>query len=78
MKFISRLFSKSAIQIRGGTAHWAKGQLMNRLLKDISFLTAEAEIAEGEIWIDQTGKVTFSKEIPTEIHQRIRNVISSH
>lgn len=78
MKFISRLFAESAIRIRGGTAHQAKGRLMSGLLRDLSSLSAEAGIAEGEIWIDPTGKVTFSNEIPEEIHQRIRNVISSH
>ncbi len=78
MNFISRFFSESAIQIREGTAFCAKGKMMNRLLNDISYLAADFNIAQGEIWINQAGKVSFSRDLPESIHQRIRNVISSH
>lgn len=78
MKFISRFFAKSAIQIRGGTAYRAKGSLMSRLLGDVSILAADFDIENGEIWIDPKGKVSFSREIPERARQRIRNVISSH
>ena len=78
MNLISRLFASSAIQIRDGKARCVKGNLMSRLLNDISSLAAESGIQQGEIWLDPLGKVSFSREIPEEIHQRIRNVISSH
>jgi hypothetical protein len=78
MKFISRLFSESAIQIRGGTAYCVKGKIMNRLLNDLSSLAADFNINKGEIWIDQVGKVSFSTDLPKTMHQKIRNVISSH
>jgi hypothetical protein len=48
------------------------------MMSDISSLASEANLKEGEIWINQLGKVSFSSEIPASIHQRIRNVISSH
>ena len=78
MNFISRFFSDSAIQIRHGSAYCVKGKMMSRLLKDISSLAADFNIEEGEIWIDQAGKVSFSSEFPEPIHQKIRNVICSH
>lgn len=77
MKFVSRLFSVYAIRISGGSARCVKGRMQSRVLTDISILAAENDLREGEIWIDQVGKVSFSSEIPPAIHQRIRNVICS-
>jgi hypothetical protein len=76
MKFISRLFAQSAIQIRGGIADCVKGKITKRLLDDISCVVKESNIEQGEIWIDQSGKVGFSGDIPEMFHQRLRNVIS--
>ncbi len=77
MKFISRFFATSVIQIKNGSAHCTKGKLMNRLLRDITILANESNLSEGEIWMDQSWRVSFSSEIPEEIRQRMRNVISS-
>jgi len=77
MKFISRFFATSVIRIKDGSAHCTKGKLMNRLLRDITILANEANISEGEIWMNQAWKVSFSSEIPEQIRQRMRNVISS-
>jgi hypothetical protein len=77
MKFVSRLFSEYAIQIRGGSARCVKGKMLGRVMSDISSLASENNIQEGEIWINQAGRVSFSSEIPNTIHQRIRNVVSS-
>ena len=77
MNFISRIFATSVIRIKDGAAHCTKGKLMNRLLRDITILANEAHISEGEIWMDQSWRVSFSSEIPEEIRQRMRNVISS-
>ena len=65
------------IQIKNGSAHCTKGKLMNRLLRDITILANESNLSEGEIWMDQSWRVSFSSEIPEEIRQRMRNVISS-
>ena len=51
--------------------------MVGRLLNEISSLASANDIKEGEIWIDPAGKVSFSREIPETIHQRIRNVIFS-
>ncbi len=75
MKLFSRLFATYAIQIRGGSAQCVKGKMATRVLSDLSCLASENNLEDGEIWIDQLGRVSFSKEIPESIHQRIRNVI---
>ena len=77
MRTLSRLFAENAIEIRGGSARCVKGKVVGRLLNEISSLASANDIKEGEIWIDPAGKVSFSREIPETIHQRIRNVIFS-
>ena len=52
--------------------------MVSRMMSDILSLASEVNLKEGEIWINQLGKVSFSSEVPEVIHQRIRNVISSH
>jgi hypothetical protein len=77
MNFVSRFFSSYAIQIRGGEARCVKGTMLSHVIMDISSLAADFGLKDGEIWIDQLGKVSFSSGIPKEIHQRIRNVLFS-
>lgn len=77
MKFVSRFFSEYAIQIRSGSVRCVKGKMLNRVMSDISSLASEVDLREGEIWINQLGKVSFSGDIPEALHQRIRNVIAS-
>ncbi|MBK1884032.1 hypothetical protein JIN85_16555 [Luteolibacter pohnpeiensis] len=50
---------------------------MSRLLREISTLADDAGIVTGEIWIEHSGRVRFSREIPEALHQRFRNVIFS-
>ena len=77
MKIISRLFSACAIQIRGSSARCIKGKILGRVLRDISSVAADNRIQDGEIWIDKIGRISFSSEIPSAIHQRCRNVLGS-
>jgi hypothetical protein len=77
MKVISRLFSSHAIQIRNGAARCIKGKILSSVIYDITSLAEDYNLKEGEIWINQINKVSFSIDIPQMLHQRIRNVISS-
>lgn len=76
MKILSRLLAESVIQIRAGSAHGLKGKLVAGLLADIAAVAKEAGLAAGEIWIEASGKIRFSREIPEALHQRFRNVIA--
>lgn len=78
MKFVSRLLAAKAIQIRGGSAQCVKGKMVSCMLREISSLASDVNLQEGEIWIDQLGNLSFSREIPEAIRQRIKNVIASH
>ena len=77
MKFVSRLFAASVIEIREGNARGLKGKFNSRLINEISSLAKELGISDGEIWLGPLGQVGFSKDIPGEFHQRFRNVIAS-
>ncbi|MCP5537319.1 MAG: DUF3634 family protein [Akkermansiaceae bacterium] len=76
MKMISRLFSNQAISVRDGQARALKGKVTNKLLNDVASLCRQHEIVECEIWIDNSGMLSFSHEIPEELYQRFRNTIS--
>lgn len=78
MKFLSRLSAITAIRFKEGRAVALKGKPMRSLLNDLSQLAEDSSLQKGEIWINALGKISFSKEIPPAVHQRIRNVILSH
>ncbi len=77
MRFLSRFFATTAIRIHNGKASCIKGKMMSRMLNDLSSLCQDQGIRDGEIWINQIGKPSFSKSIPNSAHQRIRNVLST-
>ncbi|MFM7180699.1 MAG: DUF3634 family protein [Verrucomicrobiales bacterium] len=76
MKFFSRMFSEYAIQIHGASASCVKGKIAGSVLRDIHSIASANGVLEGEIWIDKIGRVTFSNEIPSAIHQRLRNAVA--
>ncbi|MBB5351438.1 hypothetical protein HNR46_001674 [Haloferula luteola] len=75
MKFLSRLFSETAIEIRSGQAILRKGKHHAGMLSDITSMAREHDLSRGEIWIESTGKIHFSHEIPKDLHQRFRNTL---
>jgi hypothetical protein len=76
MHFLSRLFSTTAISFEKGRCVAVKGKLPGSLLRDLADCLEEAGIARGEIWLAGNGRVSFSREIPGEIHQRLRNTLA--
>ena len=78
MNFLSRLLSHTAIGIADGSARCLKGKLTGAVLSDIGLLAKENGVSKGEIWIGGDGRVQFSSGIPEKMHQRLRNVLSSH
>ena len=77
MKFFSRLFADVAIRVEGGKAKLHKGKLSPQKMRELSLLCSDLSLERGEIWLDNAGKVTFSKEVDKKFHQRFRNVIFS-
>ncbi|WP_227021677.1 DUF3634 family protein [Oceaniferula marina] len=76
MKLFSRLLSNRAISISGGRAEVVKGKIDGRLVRDMTSLCAEIGLQRCELWIDGEGRVSFSREVPSQHHQKFRNVLS--
>lgn len=77
MKFFSRLLSAQAFAIAQGKATSRKGKYSSKLLSELSTLSETHGISSGEIWVSGDNRVTFSEEIPANLHQRFRNIISN-
>ena len=76
MKWLSRILCTQAIEVRAGAAYCRKGKMRHHVLNDVSELMSHHEVRNGEIWIDALGRISFSREIPEHLHQRLRNMLS--
>ena len=77
MNFIKRFFAVEAVVVKNGVAKCVKGKFIGRALRDIQEVLQEAGLKNGEIWISKDKTISFSSDIPGELHQRLRNVVSS-
>ena len=75
MKYFSRLFSVTAISITDSHISCIKGKISPALTNELRSFFSGLDHADAEIWIDGSGKVSFSGEIPTRYHQRLRNLL---
>ena len=76
MHFLSRLFSNTAISFETGRYVAVRGKVSGPILRDLAGCLEDAWISKGEIWLAGNGRVSFSRNIPTEIHQRLRNILA--
>lgn len=76
MRFLSRLLSTTAISYENGRCVAVRGKFPGAILRDLAGCLGEAGIATGEIWLAGNGRVSFSRDIPAEIHQRLRNILA--
>ena len=75
VKFFQRMYAKIAIRIEGGEASTLKGRIRSAGVNDVTAICRRAGVAKGEIWVDGIERVRFSREIPEEIRQRLRNCV---
>lgn len=76
MHLLSRLFSTTAVSFENGRCVAVRGKVAGAILRELAGCLGEAGIARGEIWVAGNGRVSFSREIPAEIHQRLRNILA--
>jgi hypothetical protein len=76
MKWLSRILSTQAIEVRAGATRCRKGKMRHHVLEDVSELMSCHKVRDGEIWIDALGRMSFSREIPEHLHQRLRNILN--
>ena len=70
------MLAVTAISFRGGHCELLKGKLDRRLLREIAEELVRSHVEGGEIWINGDGRMRFSDEIPPELHQRLRNILT--
>ncbi len=75
MKWFSRLLSVTVISITGSNITCKKGKITPSLIGELQDIFIGLSISWAEIWIDGAGKVSFSIEIPSRYHQRLRNLL---
>lgn len=75
MNLYHRFFSKYAVGIQGGRAISLKGKMTNSKLRELENICREEGVESGEIWSNGLDQVSFSREIPNAIQQRLRNSI---
>lgn len=46
------------------------------MLRETAECLCENGLKRGEIWIRGDGKFRFSDDIPSELHQRLRNILT--
>ena len=63
------------IRIRNGVPTVKKGQVRSDALEHVSQILQEAGVAGGFIAMMSDNKLVFSRKVPPEIHQRLRNVL---
>ena len=77
LKIVYRMMAKQAIQVKNGHAIAKKGIIRGHACSDISEVFRKQGLKTGEIWIAKDGKITFSRDVPKGIRQRLRNVVAS-
>lgn len=77
-----RILSNSApagtfveIRIQSGKCRVVRGTLRSGMITDVGEIISEASVSSGAIWVTKDRRVQFASSIPTEFHQRLRNVL---
>jgi len=73
--FIPPLNPKTLIVIHSGHLHVTRGVLRAQPREFITDILQQAGVAKGFIAITHSKRAAFSRNIPREIHQRLRNVL---
>ena len=67
--------ARTLIRVHDGQVRIARGQLPSRACQFVADILREAGVSSGYIAIISAQSVAFSKGIPANIHQRLRNVL---
>jgi hypothetical protein len=67
--------ASTLLRIRAGALHVARGRLQPHAREHVAEILLEVGISRGFVAVTPTNRVTFSRNIPAAIHQRLRNVL---
>jgi len=75
LRFVPPPHASVIIMIHGNSLQVRRGTLRAHAREHITEILQEAAISRGFIAVTTGNRVTFSRQIPPEIHQRLRNVL---
>jgi len=67
--------TKTLVKIHEGHLHITRGQLRAQSREFVTEILQQANITNGFIAITQSKRAAFSRNIPRDIRQRLRNVL---
>jgi len=73
--FVAPLNSKILIKIHNNHLHVTRGQLRAQSREFVTDILQQANVTNGFIAITHSKRAAFSRNIPREIQQRLRNVL---
>jgi hypothetical protein len=73
--FIPPLNARIIVRMRGGSLVFEKGRLQGNASEHVEAILRGARVSEGFVAITSGQRVYFSRQIPREVHQRLRNVL---
>ena len=74
MNLYHRLFSKYAVSLRDGRAK-VVGKITKRHLLELEEVCRDLGIKRCELWSNGIDRVSFSKDVPQQAQQRLRNAL---
>jgi hypothetical protein len=73
--FIPPLNARVILRMRGGSLVFQKGRLQGNASEHVEAILRGAQVSDGFVAITSGQRVYFSRQIPRDIHQRLRNVL---
>lgn len=73
--FIPPFNAKVIARMRRGSLVYKKGRLQGNASEHVEAILRGARVSEGFVAITSGHRVYFSRQIPREVHQRLRNVL---
>jgi hypothetical protein len=73
--FVPPPHANMLLRIRAGAIRATRGSLKPYAREHVTEILSEARVSSGFIAITPGNHVVFSRQIPTTVHQRLRNVL---
>ena len=73
--FIPPFNARIVLRMRHGSLVFEKGRLQGNASEHVEAILRSAHVSEGFVAITHGQRVYFSRQIPRDVHQRLRNVL---
>src|SRR5262245_25712915 len=73
--FVPPPLANTLVRVQNGEVHVSRGRLKPYARDHVHEILSEAGVSNGYIAITAGNRVMFSRQIPSSVHQRLRNVL---